>query len=111
MELRGLRDARIAIAGFFVQYGLYGCDRSNHVGYVGELLPSSELTNVTTCESWREAVNERGFDYVVGMPLFPREVVPLQVRCTADSEGADEFYATKKSSVHRIVRPLDPSRC
>jgi hypothetical protein len=61
-------DARIATAGrggVFFQYGFYGADLTNEVQWVGEPGPRGAWLPIETCERWREAVAQGGYDYVV----------------------------------------------
>jgi hypothetical protein len=111
LYVQQLHDMRIGIAGFFLQYGMYGSDLSNDVEYVGELRPDGSFTDITTCAAWRTAVNEGRYDYIVVMPPFERESVPLQARWTRLDEQADEVFTSRKSAVYRIAAPLDPEGC
>jgi hypothetical protein len=64
----GVRDERIATAGrggVFFQYGFYGPDLSNEVQWLGEPGARGAWLPIESCEPWRQAVNEGGFNYVV----------------------------------------------
>ena len=61
-------DARIAVVGGrpgFKQYVFYGDDLSNHVQYVADHRSHGGFFPIETCEAWREALNDGGYDYVV----------------------------------------------
>jgi hypothetical protein len=61
-------DSRIATAGrggVFFQYGFYGHDLSNEVQWLGEPGPRGAWLPIETCEAFREALNEGGYDYLV----------------------------------------------
>jgi hypothetical protein len=105
------RDARIGFAGFFLQYGYYGHDLSNTVDYIGELSADGRFTDIRSCAQWRQAVNDGRYDYVIVMPPFDREAIPLQAAWTRSDSGAAELFNKRKSSVFRIEEPLDPDRC
>lgn len=67
-----VHDTRIAIVGFQLQYPLYGKDLSNHVQYLAERAGNGKSVPITDCRSWRRAVNEGGYEYVVTTsPSFP----------------------------------------
>lgn len=108
---QGVRDARIGIAGFFVQYPLFGPDLSNRVEYVGDLRPDGAFTDYRSCSSWRRAVNRGEYDYVVIMPPFPERADPPQVEWTASDPAAADVLRKGRSSVFRIRGHLDANEC
>ena len=63
------RDQRIAIAGFFIQYPLYGDALSNRVDYLARHGPHGTFTPYRDCASWRRALNAGHYDYVVTTPF------------------------------------------
>ena len=70
---RGVRDARIGLAGTtagFAGYGFYGPDLSNHVVYLGEKGPHGAFNAIPTCAGFRAAVNDADLDYLVTSPFL-----------------------------------------
>ncbi len=61
----GARIATAGRGGVFFQYGFYGHDLSNEVQWLGEPGPRGAWLPIETCERYREALNEGGYDYVV----------------------------------------------
>ena len=62
-------DARIAIAGFFIQYPLYGARPVEPRGLRGASRTARRLHAVRRCREWREALNDGGYRYVVTTPF------------------------------------------
>jgi hypothetical protein len=110
---RSIEDARIGTTTTR-QYPLYGTDLSNHVQYIGIDRPSAGFTRPTTCEAWREAVDQGSYDYLVtaldrieeGGPRTPPERA-----WTASSASAREILRDGPASVYRLAGPLDPEAC
>ena len=68
---RETADKRIGVvgrAGAFGQYFFYGNDLSNHVQYVGTPLRRGTFRPIANCRSWRRAVNEGDYDFIVTTP-------------------------------------------
>ena len=66
-------DQHIGLAGTtagFMGFGLYGPDLSNDVDYLGREAPKGGFDAIPTCEEFRRAVNEGGFDYIVTAPFL-----------------------------------------
>lgn len=106
-----LRGVRIGMAGFFVNYPLYGSDLSNRVAYVGDLRSDGAFTDYTRCADWRAAVNEGGYEYIVTMPPFPDRAEPPAAGWTRSDPGATEVLRRGRVSVFRTDGSLDPHRC
>jgi hypothetical protein len=62
---QGVHDARIAIVGSQLQYPLYGKDLTNRVQYVAKRPDSGKAEPITDCRSWRHAINDGRYGYVV----------------------------------------------
>jgi hypothetical protein len=109
-------DARIAIAGFFIQYPLYGADLSNRVDYLARHGPNGSFTTFKTCAAWRRALNDGGYDYVVTTPFnYPgnlRRDQPQEARWTATDRAARLVLRDRAVvSLYRLDGPLDPRTC
>lgn len=124
---RDWRGKRIAVAGsgaiFFAQYGLYGADRSNYVQYVGVESDRGTYRLATTCERFREKINEGNFDYLVTTQYTqdsPDAQNRYPVRAWVKDDPAvrevkegfeDEDYMSQPAWVYAIEGDLDPAGC
>jgi hypothetical protein len=116
MWARDVEDARIGTV-IARQYPLYGTDLSNRVEYVGERGPEGSFTPVRSCERWREALDEGGYEYVVTGFREPTEELgtrpdePREAAWTRDDPAAEEIVHDEDVSVFRLDGPLDPAGC
>jgi hypothetical protein len=116
MWARNVEDARIGTV-IARQYPLYGTDLSNRVEYVGERGPEGSFTPVRSCERWREALDEGGYEYVVTGFREPTEELgtrpdePREAAWTRDDPAAEEIVHDEDVSVFRLDGPLDPAGC
>jgi hypothetical protein len=66
---RERHGARIGIAGsgeiFFGQYGFYGANLDNYVQYIGVPGPNGAYRLATTCQRFRQAINEGHYDFLI----------------------------------------------
>ena len=96
------------------QYPLFGTDLSNRVRFVGLHRPNAGFVRPSTCRSWRRALNEGGYDYVVasldrieaGHPAFPPEA-----GWTASDPAARVVLRRPPTVVFRLRGRLDPAAC
>jgi hypothetical protein len=110
---RSISGARIATTSTR-QYPLFGTDLSNRVRFVGLQRPHGGFVRPTTCRSWRRALNEGGYDYVVasrdrierGRPAFPPEA-----GWTASDPAARVVLRKPPTVVFRLRGRLDPTAC
>jgi hypothetical protein len=109
---RDVRDARIATITIR-QYPYYGGDLSNRVQYVGRRGGDESFTPITGCRSWREALNEGDYDYVVTGSNFPApgQDRPPEADWTGADPAAAEILTEKATSVFRLDGDLDPAGC
>jgi hypothetical protein len=109
------RDARIAVVGGrpgFKQYVFYGDDLSNHVQYVADEGAHGTFRPIGDCRTWREALNEGDYDYVViGPDQRTQGVSPVEAEWTGTDPAATELEATEMTFVFRLNGDLDPARC
>ncbi len=116
MWARDVEDVRIGTV-IARQYPLYGTDLSNRVEYVGERGPEGSFTPVRSCERWREALDEGGYEYVVIGFREPTEALgtrpdePREAAWTRDDPAAEEIVHDEDVSVFRLDGPLDPAGC
>jgi hypothetical protein len=113
---RDAEDARIGIAGFFVQYPLYGLDLSNRVDYVARHGPHGAFTRIDSCRDWRRALNEGGYEYVVTTPFnYPgnlRGDQPDEAGWTGSDAAARLVLRDRRLvSLYRLSGRLDPAAC
>jgi hypothetical protein len=116
---RDIQHSRIAIVGTFLQYPLYGTDSSNFVQYIAVRGEGGTSTAVTDCATWRRALNEGDYRYVMittsGFP-FPNAKIPGEQVWTgtdpADRLLIHETYVPGTQAwLYRIDGRLDPARC
>jgi len=112
-----VRDARIATAGrggVFFQYGFYGDDLSNEVQWVGEPGPRGAWLPIETCEAYREALNDGGYDYLVTTydRRFPGADETSREREWVRRDPAAEAVSRDGPvTVYELGGELDPSGC
>jgi hypothetical protein len=114
---RGVRDARIGLAGTtagFAGYGFYGPDLSNEVVYVGEPGPHGAFGAIPTCQGFREAVNAAGLDYLVTSPflnfIHPGDPIPSpEARWLRGAGGVEPYFNEGPVTVWKVTGPLDPA--
>jgi hypothetical protein len=121
---RDVSDARIALVGTFLQYPLYGKDSSNFVQYLAQRDSKGGSTPINGCRSWRRALNQGKYQYVVvTTPQFPfptKAAVP-QTAWTGQDPAASlvmheqlPFPAnagTAQAWLYRISGPMSPASC
>ncbi len=111
---RGIRDARIGLAGTtagFAGYGFYGPDLSNKVIYLGEEGPHGAFDAIPTCQGFREAVNAAELDYLVTSPflnfIHPDKPVPSpEARWLRGAGGATPYFNEGPVTVWKVTGPL-----
>ena len=117
LRAQDLRDARIAVSGVrgvFNQYAFSGTNLSNHVQWLGIEGEDEAFLRIPDCETWRDAVNEGDYDYVVTMydPFLPGGLTDTkEALWTREDSGAEEVMRDGPVSMFRIVAPLDPDAC
>ena len=110
---RSLSDRRIATTSTR-QYPLFGTELSNRVRFVGLHRPEAGFVRPAGCRSWRRALNEGGYDYVVasldriepGGPSYPPEA-----GWTASDPAARVVLRKPPTVIFRIRGRLDPAAC
>jgi hypothetical protein len=107
---REVRDARIAVAGFYQVYPLHGMDLSNDVRYLGRVDAQGGHHEISTCPAWLDALDRGRYDFVVVAPLDDRTPEPPQAGWTRGG-GAVEVVRSGRSSVFRVDGPLDDAGC
>jgi hypothetical protein len=109
------RDARIAVVGGrpgFKQYVFYGDELSNHVQYVADEGAHGTFRPIGDCRTWREALNEGNYDYVViGPDQRTQGVSPVEAEWTGTDPAATELEETEMTFVFQLNGELDPARC
>jgi hypothetical protein len=99
--LRETTAARVAVAGFFAHYPLYGRELSNRVDFPVRG-PSRARFTPLDCRSWQRALKEAGYDYVVTLRSGDQQ--PLERQWTRRYMRAREVFATRGNTVFRLTR-------
>ena len=114
---RDLRDANVAVSGVrgvFNQYAFSGTDLSNHVQWLGEEGADGAYNRIPDCATWRAAVNDGDYDYVVTMydPYLPGRLTDTkEALWTRSDRNASKVIRDGPVEVFRIDGELDPSSC
>lgn len=122
---REWQNKRIGVAGsgaiFFSQYGLYGADRSNHVQYIGVESDRGTYRLATTCEQFREKINEGDFDYLVttqytedspdAQNRFPVRAWVKDDPAVREVDFEDTEDMSQPTWIYAIEGRLDPGGC
>ena len=106
LAVRDVTGTRIAVAGFYTHYPLYGTDLSNRVDYPAMLTSWGRFQPITRCSDWRHALRDGGYNLVVTAAGGYGGPEPKEARWTRSDPAATELVHQDKSSVFRI----DPNR-
>ncbi len=108
-------DARIAVVGGrpgFKQYVFYGDDLSNHVQYVADDRSHGAFFPIETCEAWRKALNDGGYDYVViGPDQRTQSESPVEAEWTAAGGDATKLVEDDLTFVFELPDELEENGC
>ncbi len=110
------REARVATAGFYEAYPLYGPDLGHRVREIGRRGPHGAFGPVSGCGAWRAALAHERAGWVAVASrearLFGRGAPPAAAGWTAGVPGAERVLALPDGArVYRLVRPPDPAGC
>ncbi len=112
---RDQRNIRIGIYGTPAAYGqyiFYGDDLSNEVRYLGEPGPNGALTQIETCQRWRNRIDSGHFDAIVITPEDPgAPFPPPQLNWTASDPAAVPVLRVNPAGVFLLSGPLNPASC
>ncbi len=112
---RDQRDIRIGIYGTPAAYGqylFYSEDLSNEVRYLGEPGPNGALTQIETCQRWRNRIDNGRFDAIVITPEDPASPFPPpQLNWTASDAAAIPVLRVNPAGVFLLSGPLNPAAC
>jgi hypothetical protein len=128
-------NARIAVAGDYtqIQYEMFGRDLTNYVQYVGQSEAHGGYAPITSCRTWRRAINAGHYGYVLastGLVSRPNQVfgTPFSYTVWTGTDpastlirrdiltipGVPGYPGTTKYvgfSLFRIQGQLDPAGC
>ena len=108
-------DSKIAVVGGrpgFKQYVFYGDDLSNRVQYVAHHTPHGGFVPITSCEEWRTALNDGGYDYVViGPDQRMQNESPIEAEWTGADGATAKLVDEDNIFVFEITGELDPASC
>jgi hypothetical protein len=114
---RSQHDERIAVAGDYVTYPMYGDDLTNRVEYMGHHGAHGGFTPIDNCPEWRRALNDGHFDYVMTSRL-PEDLegAPPAEGWTRTDASATEVATNAVSraghgALFRVDGPLHPRDC
>ncbi len=100
---------RIALYGTVQQYPLYGARDTNEVDYLGTHTGDGGFRPITTCQSWRIALNDGRYRYVV---LTPAPTAPIPIAWTQADPAAHLILSpATNATIFKITGPLNPARC
>jgi hypothetical protein len=102
--VRDVTHARIAVAGFYTHYPLYGADLSNRVEYPAEVAGWGRIRPITGCSAWRRALQQGHYDLVVTAAGGYGGPEPPQAAWTRGDPMATELVHQDKSAVFRLDR-------
>jgi len=121
---------RIALAGFALQYPLYGDDLSNHVQVVGRRGPDGSFSRLQSCRNWRRALRAGHYDFVavptsvpvpelgfdlgrwnLGAPDGEPPLVPPESVWTRTDPAAELVFEQGGASVYRVGPRIDVRSC
>jgi len=116
---QGLHHAHIALAGtfgWFYSYPLWGTDDSNRVVYLGQRGAHGSFRPISSCQSWRTALNRGHYQYVVtsaDVVFFTTQVVHSpEVDWTRTDPAATLMLSPSRAvDIFRLIGPLHPDRC
>ncbi len=116
---RGLHHAQIALAGtfgFFFGYPLWGLDDSNRVTYMGQRGLNGSFRPITSCRTWRTALNRGHYQYVVttarAVTFTTQLVHSPEVEWTRTDPAARLVLSPNWAiQVFRLTGRLHPERC
>ena len=107
---RGVREARIAVAGDIMEYPLYGPELSNRVEYVGQRGPHGRFSDVQDCRIWRTALREGNYGFtVLGPGTISADAV--WTTWTGSDPAAREVIHAGAESVLRLQGAPHPDQC
>jgi hypothetical protein len=107
---RETRGARIALAGSYIQYPLYGTVLTNRVEYIGRREPHGGFRPTASCREWRLALQRGGYDFVVAVPN-EADRRPPEAGWTRSDPAAHTLLDDGQSSVFRLEGPVHPDAC
>jgi hypothetical protein len=119
----GVHHARIAIAGFYTQYPLYGRDLTNRVQYVGAAGAHGGFAPLASCAAWRRALDAGRYRYVVTAPVRAQKsgvleepgsdvAEPPEAAWTRSSPAATAIVqSARNATVFRLAGPLGTTGC
>jgi hypothetical protein len=90
--LAGVSHKRIAVAGLYQSYPLYGVASTNRVDYPSSRTDGTKFTLPSTCSTWLLALSRGHYDYVVTARQGPDE--PPAAAWTRRYPGAHELLAS-----------------
>jgi hypothetical protein len=111
-EQRGMRIGIVGTPAAYGQYVFYGESLDNEVRYLGEPQSHGGLTQIESCQRWRERIDRDRFDAVVITPEDPGSPYPPpQIAWTATDRAAVPVLRVDPAAVFLLASPLNPVTC
>jgi len=107
---KAIRDSRIALAGSYVGYPLYGADLSNRVEFVGIRMTRGNFRPTTSCWEWRRALLAGAYRYVVVVSPSPVTAAP-ELAWTKADPSAHVIAGAGMSTAFRLDGRMHPEAC
>jgi Dolichyl-phosphate-mannose-protein mannosyltransferase len=100
------RHARVALAGFFVQYPFYGRDLSNHVQVVGRSGAHGAYFPIRSCTEWRRALAAGRYRYVITAPPAVQMYGAAALRRVRSTEPPEAAWTRSLPGSVTLMRSL-----
>lgn len=107
---RRIHDARIAVAGFYQVYPLYGARLENRVQRVGVENPDGSFQDVPSCRRWQDELERGRYNLVAVSPLDFERREPIEAAWTLAATTSETLFRAGLASVIRAGDP-DPAQC
>jgi hypothetical protein len=98
--LRKAEPTRVAVAGFFAHYPLYGLNLDNVVEFPVRYNGLTTFRPISSCRGWHEALAEGDYEYVVTVTF--EDLVPPENEWTDSYPGSRPVLSGEDSTVFRI---------
>jgi hypothetical protein len=95
--LRKAEPTRVAVAGFFAHYPLYGLNLDNIVEFPVRYNGFTTFRRISSCRGWHEALAEGDYEYVVTVTF--EDHVPPENEWTDSYPGSRPVLSGEDSTV------------
>jgi hypothetical protein len=109
-SMQAQSGATIGVVGLPVLYPYLGSGFQNTTVYVGEKLSDEEFRDYQTCEAWRAAVHDGGFDFIV-VQMSAGNPPPPAYDWTSADPAASKLFENEAGSVFAIGPGFGTGAC